>query len=643
MSIDQEVLDAGRQVAAAKEVALTGSLNVNIKQFLGRPYETASGRVIDSDGSRTETFTTVVHVVPEGSTAPDTDAIPADAVAAVIDARESLDLDSLRAAYARIAVAKRLKKSPRPRLDDTPSTTITLGIIFAQRSSLPLEDFAAELERLNAQMPSREWPDMIAVASTGAIHYAVQFPGESLSGDFLPPAEGALTNFIPAMYVVIVMRPTGAHTFNKMMAFLVAHLSIFSPGAEVPNFSHILEGVPQVAVTHSGYQYNLGGELVPVPRQFYNDRYLPPPPIIIQTPNGKLLSTIEYLPWQDGGTILLRGKLPLDGLMVFLGKEALQRSGVVRRPPDLQISHVLPITPANFSEMLNRFQRQSNMVVRQDEGKWIAQKYADEGTTSPFMARLLLGMMRLRDVVYTDPTTRDNFDKIFELVSSSLMNTRATTKEVVNLWEAHARKVASGEIVRIQGRTIHIDESVDKELRKQVESFLNSGVRTLKQGMQRLATELQVDIGFMFKKQGAFDDGIATIQSTDPLLADYLRQTRAWSERLVQSRNDVEHNSWALPRVIYTDTPTGITAAEPEISGQPVTRFVNLMLDRLCCFVEELTAHCLQTRMPAQITITEIPLAERLAEAPERFTLTLRAGGLPRWNIAYHASSFEES
>jgi hypothetical protein len=95
--------------------------------------------------------------------------------------------------------------------------------------------------------------------------------------------------------------------------------------------------------------------------------------------------------------------------------------------------------------------------------------------------------------------------------------------------------------------------------------------------------------------------------------------------------------------VNYTQTGTSITALEPEISNQPVTEFVKFMLDRLCCFVEEFTAHCLQRQMPAEITISEIPLATRLAEAPERFTLTLGAGGLARWNIAYHASLFEET
>ena len=396
-------------------------------------------------------------------------------------------------------------------------------------------------------------------------------------------------------------------------------------------------------MTVSGYQYNLEGDLVPVPRQFYNDRFIPAPPLRIVDPKGEVLSTIAFLPWQDGGVVLLRGKLPLDGIMVFFGKEILQKGGVVRRPSDLQISYALPITRHNFNEMLDHFQSRSNLVVRPSEGKWIVQKFADEGSRSPYMARLMMGIMRTRDSVYTDPTTRDKFDGPFEQVISSLMSVRTATKEIVDMWDAHVRKIASGEIIRRGAQTIHIDENIDKELQRQLEGFLSSAVRAFKYGMQGTVAELQENIRFLFMKQRAFDSGIAKLQVTDPLLAEYLRQARVWSERLQQSRNDMEHNGWKLPRVIYSDTGSSITIAEPEISGQPVSQFVKFMHDRLSCFVEEVTVHCLQKLMPAEVTITEIPPAERLAELPERFRLTLGVGGLPRWNIAYHASSFEET
>jgi hypothetical protein len=161
--------------------------------------------------------------------------------------------------------------------------------------------------------------------------------------------------------------------------------------------------------------------------------------------------------------------------------------------------------------------------------------------------------------------------------------------------------------------------------------------------MQSLARELQVDIGFLFRRQGALNTGIAALKNSDPLLAEYSRQTRTWSERLLECRNAVEHEGWMLPRVTYARTGDAVEAHQPSISNEPVSEFVKEIFDRLMCFVEEVVAHCLQKRMPAGITITEIPVAERLAEAPERFKLTLAIGGMPAWQIAFHESLFEET
>jgi hypothetical protein len=488
-----------------------------------------------------------------------------------------------------------------------------------------MEALAEELQQLNAGTPVREWPDMIVIviADTGTINYVGQFPGDGQLSLLLPSAEGALANYTPPMYVIMAMNAVGIHAFSQMVALLSGHLGIFAPGAKVPNSSRILEVLPKTAIVICGYQYNLKGEIQPVPPQFYNDRYFPPLPMRIEDRKNELLSTIEFLPWQDGGVVLLKGKLPLDELMVFLGGEALKKAGVVRRPPDLQISYVLPITRTNFGEMLSRIERQLNMVVRRIEPNWVIQKYADEGSSSPFFARLYLGILHLRDIVYDDSTKRDAFDKRNELVMSPLINARTTAKDVAALWDEHVRKVASGKSARLQGNTIHIDQNIDKELRKEVESFINAAARALRLGMQDLAKELGINLGFLFKQQRTFEAGVVALQATDSLLAEYLRQTRTWSEPLIESRNAIEHKGWSLPRVAYAQKGGGIVATAPEILGRPFTSFIDMMLDRLCCFVEEFTAHCLQRRMVAEITVTQLPLKDRPAEIPERFRPTL--------------------
>lgn len=384
-------------------------------------------------------------------------------------------------------------------------------------------------------------------------------------------------------------------------------------------------------------EYNQAGELLPVPRQYYNDRYLAPSPVRLEDRQGNLLATLQFLPWQDGGAIVLQGKVPLEGLLIFLGEDALKRGGVVKLR-DAQISYVLPITQADFRQMLLRIQRQSNMVVRLQETNWVVKKFADEGSQSPFMARLFIGVMHLRDAAFPDPKAREGFDKAYEVVLTSLFSARTAKQEIVRIWENHARKVASSEIARLQGRNIHIDQSVDKELRQETDAFLNAATRALKQGMQGVSAELQVNTGFLFQKQAGFDAGLAALETSDPALAGYLRQARLWSERLVGRRNAVEHEGWRLPDVTYARTEGGVKAAEPLIDGQPVSEFVTFMFDRLTSLVEDVTAHCLQRLLPSGVTFTELPLAHRPAEMPERFRLTLANGGMPPWTILFHPS-----
>jgi hypothetical protein len=645
MDASQEIYAAGQEIASASGSSPSAVLNRTLNRFLGWPFRAATGSACDHEGRKTERFASIVYTAsePDGPTETIV-SVPADRLAAAIDVCEQLDLESFRAAYGRIVSAKTLKKTlpPRALVSGTPQTTTTLGIILATHSSLSLEELAKEFARLNRGTPSEHWPDMVAISSVGTINYVAHFPGQQALNDLLPPAQGALANYIPPIYVVLILKNSGMHTFNRVLGLLFGHLPFFSLGAKVPNFVEITREVPKIGMPWCGYQYNLKGKLLPVPRELYNDRYLPPRPFRIEDRKGNLLGALQFVPWQDGGVLILKGQIPLQRLIAMLGRGDL-RNARVSRIDERQISNVLPISQADFGELLGRIQRQSNVVVRTDPTELVLQKFADEGTSSPFIARLFLGVMQLRDAVFPDPTERQKFDKAYNGFDTFL-GIRNTAKNIVTMWKGHVDKVASGEIVVIRGSTIEINNSIDKELRKEVESFLNSSVRTLK-GMQNVAQLLKVNIGFLFKKPGAFAKGVSDLERTDPALAEYLRQSRAWSERLITIRNDVEHDGLALPRVAYSRADDGkIRMQEPQLSGQTVSEFVMTMLDRLSCFVEEVTVHCLQKQMPAGVDVTEIPLADRDGEETAvRFRLMLTLGGRAPWAIAYHEEGFEQT
>lgn len=211
------------------------------------------------------------------------------------------------------------------------------------------------------------------------------------------------------------------------------------------------------------------------------------------------------------------------------------------------------------------------------------------------------------------------------------------------MWKAHNEAIAAGELTRVQGGSIHVDGDFGREFRKDVHAFLYDAARALKEGMQKTGKGMGRDIGFMFKKLSSYQTGLVALRAVDPILATYIQQTRDdWSERLIKARNDLDHNGWVLPRIAYEIRGAGVVAHQPVIDGLPAVEFVVLMMDRLSCFVEEFTAYCFQSRMPEGVTITQVPLANRPAEAPERFMLTLQEGGLPIWILSYSAARFEE-
>ena len=536
MSADvaEQVARAGQQIIAAPAPRLSDELNSQLNKLLGWPFLAASGTAYDCNGQTTSLFGTLIFTHVQGTEIAEGQPvnITADTLASVIDVSHTLDLDELRRAYERVSHAKTLRKSPAAQ--DLVHTTITFGVIFAAESAVPLEHLADELDRLNQRTPTAHWPDMVVVASHGVISYAVQFPGEpTISGGYLPPADGALTNYIPAIYVVMIVKPGGRYTFNQMMHIVLAHLAIFSPGASLPDREAMVQGVQNIALIQSGYQYNLAGELRPVPPEHVQGRMVPQRPFLVQDKKGETLATLQFLSWQDGGVILLRGKLPLDGLIIFLGSPALKNAGIIKRE-GLQLSHVLPITEQNFREMLQRIQRQTNMNVRSDPGKFVVQKFADEGASSPFMARLFIGVLKLGDTLAS--SEKQGFEAAYHPLITTLLEIRTTAKELSDTYRAHVTKIAAGTIVQMQGPTIHITESIDRQLAKKVDEFLTTATRSFKDKMQRVTNAFRVNIGFLYQKPDSFERGIATLAQVDAPLAAYLREARQWGDALVSDR-----------------------------------------------------------------------------------------------------------
>jgi hypothetical protein len=420
--------------------------------------------------------------------------------------------------------------------------------------------------------------------------------------------------------------------------------SRWAPRDVLPDYNTIMDGVSRQGVTWTGYQYDLSGQLRPVPPEHYQGRSLPPKYVGLYPRGSKEpLAAIAFLKWQDGGVVLLRGKLPLEGMLTFLGgiieREALRKICKMERD-DLQFSSVLPITERQYLAMLRNIQQRGGLDVRPDNGRFVIHKFADEGSSSPFMARVFYAPMKLAESLRSEKAA---FDEAHHSLITTLMEIRDAAKDASRTWKDYARRINDGSIVDRQGRHIHVTENVDRQLGRLVSDFLTGATRSFKERMQQSTRSIGVEIGFLYQKQSTFERGIAELEKTDRALATYLREARRWGDILVQTRNSLDHGTWRLPPAVISEVDGLVTVTEPTIDGTPVTQWVARMTDRVLCFVENVLAHCIQKRLSPGITLAEIPLAQRSPEMPVRFKPTVTNGGVPAWEIGYHDSTLEET
>jgi hypothetical protein len=570
---------------------------------------------------------------------------PIDTVAAVIDCHEVLTLDGLRESYRRLEALKLATKSAAGATVNA-VVDMTTGFIIARTSDVSIEELAAEMARLNGLALSGQWPDGVAVLSTGFINYTAEIPGRGESGDFFLPAKGLAGTMAPAaIYVSLMVRATAELTFNKLTSMVVSRVAIFQPGIAVPDYRDFLAGIPRHGIPEATYQFNLAGKLMVMSQQQIIASRLNFEALTIESGN-QALGSVQFMEWQDGGVIIVRGEFPILPFFICLTKVApgIPMSDMQYVGSDkMSVSFVLPIDRGQFLRVLGHFQAMSsNIRVKAQTAKLLVQKSGTEGASSPFVSRLMISIMEVRDAVWADDAERRRFDDLYEPALSGVRGVRDAHREIVTMWAAHSAAIRDGRIVRPIGRQVHIDQSIDRPIRRELDSFLTTAVRTIKNAMQTLTASNGIDIGFLFRKEAAFQAGLARLALTHPTLAAYLKRARDWSEPLVNARNTLEHGVLQSVKVDYDLDALPVLAREPEFEGKTITTYAAGALDRVACFVEEVTVYCLSTKLPKGVQVSEVPLIHRESEVPRRFRLSVSPGGRWPWALIAHTRKFEE-
>ena len=283
---------------------------------------------------------------------------------------------------------------------------------------------------------------------------------------------------------------------------------------------------------------------------------------------------------------------------------------------------------------------------------WTVLKAMDEGSAEPFIARLMIGILELRDhhiqarmqsQSQLEPM-RKECDDLYGPVLDALCVARKAAASISDAVAQHQQKVKSGEIVRWQRNALEIHESINSQLQDDLGRFLNGAVRAIKL-LQPAAAHLGTDLGGLFVKDLNHEKRLRQLEAAGRSpLADHLRRCRVeWSERLVKRRNSLEHEGWVLGSVEYTpNADRSVTMTEPTIDSVSVSEWVTKQVAHLLAFVEEVMAHAFAHALPSELVLVEIPAKDRDPAQPRRFRLGFPAlENVVAWKPQYDSAGFK--
>ena len=237
------------------------------------------------------------------------------------------------------------------------------------------------------------------------------------------------------------------------------------------------------------------------------------------------------------------------------------------------------------------------------------QEFLKEGSSSPCVARLMMGIFDLRDQVIQSQADRVSFDELYDPVLGAANVCRKATVKIVSTVDHHRTELQKV-IVRKHGG-VTLPESIDAVLSESVDALLVNGVIAIK-SLQEVVRPLGIDIGSLFAKQANFEKGMVTLRAAGHAsLADFLSETRSrWSESLVKRRDELEHAGWTLPRCGYRRIALdAFELVEPHVDGFSVTTYSQRMRGRILSFIENVMAYAFQSFCP-DIAVVEIPVSE---------------------------------
>jgi hypothetical protein len=626
-----------------------GETEDKVRMFLNghipKRFHATKGFVIDADNQMSNHQDVIIydeHSSPIYRYDGANQIVSADAVAATMEVKAVLNKSQLADAFAKIEEVKRLKKRPISGMDQKATesdltTTATLGIILGFGSEISLSKLAEHCLELNEKYETGHRPDMIVVLDVGVINYVAEFVGSRNLGDLAFASDEDFA--IPPCYVHLVAREDGAFALNRLFTRLLSHLAFYPRRPSIPPFSVLLEGTSSIVERLGVYQFNTERRLV---------RYEPPekthhetnPIIRIRDKASKEeLASLTYIPWQDGGVIRKRGKLPLLAFLVWFTKGEPPRTMKVE---DTELSMVMKVTRPEFEKWPATIERQSNMAATLELPPPFELREAGlEGTSEPFIARVFLGILSMATNLLS-PQGKGSFDVRFSDTLKSVLALRSSLVSIRKLTADHKLALEKGSIVRKAQPDPLLSERIDNPLRSHTVHFLEMAAATVR-NLQSTMKFFPIDIDYLNDREQRFAKGCERNEGKHPELVTYISKLRPSILEIEEQFRKMRYEGWNLPNVKYTFKDGAVSMIDPLIAEKPMGDYVEEVFSVVVLTVENLIMYGFQRGVAGGLArIVEIPVAKRNQVNAQRFERSFAATD-QAWQLKWTGKGFYES
>ena len=250
----------------------------------------------------------------------------------------------------------------------------------------------------------------------------------------------------------------------------------------------------------------------------------------------------------------------------------------------------------------------------------------NSGTEDPFNARLMFGIFDLRDkMVKNNEQDRLQFDKLYTPILETLEETQEAINTLKSIIVDHKAKVENGEIIEFQGDTIQINETIDRDLKKNFKDFFVKGNRAVKR-LVPLFKLYGYSFSFQFQKDKQFISGKKKFLTKHQgekhinFLNMIENDRRSWLSSFIEIRRKIEHEGFSLPAIQYIKHTNGtIVALFPTIDNIDLINFIDYFWQNLFEFIEDCVVSLIGFNLEKPWMIISVPEEKRDKSMPLKY------------------------